>query len=845
MLIFGAVTKSYITRMFKSNSGEPYAGKLHVRFLEEFISNCLIIREGENLLMRISRKWFNQFMDVQDLSIEEMAKRITDAGFEVEGIEHLSQGTNLVIGHVETCTEHPDSDHLHCTTVNVGNEVVNIVCGAPNVAAGQNVIVALPGAVLPGGEIKNGVIRGVESNGMICSLLELGVDPASLNEDQKNGIEVLPEDAPVGNTDPLGYLGLDDEVLDIGLTPNRNDCLAAFNMAKEAGAILNREVKLPEYDGASDVGGATNLHVESTTEKCPLFYGKVINHLTIKESPKWMKELLAASGVKSINNVVDISNIVMLETGQPMHFYDAKSLPSQSIVVADGFDEEYTALDGVTYKLQPEDIVITNQGKPIGIAGVMGGDDSKILDTTDSIIIECAIFDHVAIRNTARRLNLSTDASVRYQKGIEPLASKKALDRAVQLLIEYADATGIEETVQYGQVPYEPKSISCTLEAINNRLGTDFNLDEVVDVFTRLDFEPEVEGTTITCHIPSSRTDMEGMADLSEEVIRMLGYDRLPSTLPVMPMTEGKLTYKQQLTRQARQFLCAQGLQDCLTYTLISTEKKDNAIFNTDEAIELASPMSEERRYIRTSILPSLLDVVSYNRARNIKDINVFELSDVAGVSGAKMHLAIAMSGNLQQTRWTSDVTVSDFYTLKGLVEAFLDQIGIAAQRISFVENDLDTTHFHPYRSAKIMLGKDCVGLLGDIHPQYGKNIVMAELDFDALIGVKKSKIKFSPVSKYPSVSRDLAFVLDRAMPVQKVVDTINKQGRLNKEMIIRDVEVFDVYEGEHVSKDEKSVALSITFQSDSHTLKDEEINQVFEAILEHIQKDCNATLRS
>ena len=381
--------------------------------------------------MRISRKWFNQFMDVQDLSIEEMAKRITDAGFEVEGIEHLSQGTNLVIGHVETCTEHPDSDHLHCTTVNVGNEVVNIVCGAPNVAAGQNVIVALPGAVLPGGEIKNGVIRGVESNGMICSLLELGVDPASLDDDQKSGIEVLPADAPVGNTDPLGYLGLDDEVLDIGLTPNRNDCLAAFNMAKEAGAILNREVKLPKYEGASDVGTPSNLHVESTTSKCPLFYGKVINHLTIKESPKWMKELLAASGVKSINNIVDISNIVMLETGQPMHFYDAKSLPSQSIVVADGFDEEYTALDGVTYKLQPEDIVITNQGKPIGIAGVMGGDDSKILDTTDSIIIECAIFDHVAIRNTARRLNLSTEASVRYQKGIEPLASKKALDRSI------------------------------------------------------------------------------------------------------------------------------------------------------------------------------------------------------------------------------------------------------------------------------------------------------------------------------------------------------------------------------------------------------------------------------
>lgn len=795
--------------------------------------------------MRISRKWFNQYMDVQDLSIEEMAKRITDAGFEVEGIEHLSQGTNLVIGHVETCQDHPDSDHLHCTTVNVGNEVLNIVCGAPNVAAGQNVIVALPGAVLPGGEIKKGVIRGQESNGMICSLLELGVEPSSLSEEQKSGIEVLPADAPVGNTDPLGYLGLDDEVLDIGLTPNRNDCLAAFNMAKEAGAILNRKVTIPDYDGASDCGTPSQLHVESKTDKCPLFYGKVINHLTIKESPKWMKELLAASGMKSINNIVDISNIVMLETGQPMHFYDAKSLPSHSIVVADGFDEDYTALDGVTYHLQPEDIVITNQGKPIGIAGIMGGDDSKILDTTDSIIIECAIFDHVSIRNTARRLNLATEASIRYQKGIEPLASKKALDRAVQLLIEYADASGIEETVQYGKVPYEPKTISCTIEAINNRLGTDFNMDEVVDVFTRLDFTPVVEGDVITCHIPSSRTDMEGMADLSEEVIRMLGYDRLPSTLPVMPMTEGKLTYKQKMIREARSYLCSQGLQDCLTYTLISTEKKDNTIFNADEAIELASPMSEERRWIRTSILPSLLDVITYNHARNIKDVNVFELSDVAGVSGARMHLAIAMSGTLQQTRWTNDATPSDYYTLKGLMEAFLEQIGIAAQRISFVENDMDTKHFHPYRSAKIMLGKQCVGLLGQIHPQYGKGVVMAEIDFDMLIEAKKSKIKFVPVSKYPSVSRDLAFVLDRTMPVQKVVDTIQRQGRLNKEMIIRDVEVFDVYEGEHVAENEKSVALSITFQSDTHTLKDEEINVVFEAILEHIQKDCHAALRS
>lgn len=800
--------------------------------------------------MRISRKWLSQYMDVSDLSIEAMADRITSAGLEVEGIERLAQGTNLVIGQVEECYPHPDSDHLNCTKVNVGDEVLDIVCGAPNVAAGQKVIVALPGAKLPGGEIKKGKIRGQVSNGMICSLVELGVDPHSLSEEQKSGIEVLDQDAPVGNKGPFAYLGLDDEILEIGLTPNRSDCLAAFNMGLEAGAILKREVKLPEYQGAANVGGPTKLRVSSTTEKCPLFLGKVIGEITIKESPKWMKELLAASGMKSINNVVDISNIVMLETGQPMHFYDKDVIVNQEITVASGFDEDYVALDGVTYHLLPEDIVITNQSKPIGIAGIMGGDDSKILDTTKGLIIECAIFDHVSIRNTARRLNLATESSIRYQKGIEPLAASKALDRAVQLLIEYADAKMIEETVQYGDSGYTPVSLSCTLKDINDRLGTDFNAEEVKDVFERLHFEPEHEDGKYMVHIPSYRTDIEGKADLSEEVIRLLGYDRLPSTLPLMEMTEGKLNEKQKLIRTVRNLYCQLGLQDCLTYTLVSTQKKDNAILGLQDPIQLASPMSEERRWIRTSILPSLLDVVSYNHARTIKDVNVFELSNVAGTQGTRMHLAFVLSGLLQQTRWLQYELPSDFYTGKGLIETLFDHIGISAARVSFEANTEDVVHFHPYQSAKILIDKKCIGYLGKIHPQYAKetdckDVIMAELDFDVLVDIKKAKIKFAPISKYPSVQRDLAFVIDRNMPVKKVVNIINKNARYNKEEIIRNVEVFDVYQGEHVAKDEKSVALSITFQSDTHTLKDEEINEVFENILQAIQTECNATLRS
>lgn len=801
--------------------------------------------------MRTSRKWLDQYVDIHDLSIEKLANKITDAGLEVESYESMSSGTNLVIGEVLTCEMHPDSDHLHITTVNVGDEVLNIVCGAPNVAAGQKVIVAKPGAKLPGGEIKKGSIRGQESNGMICALFELGVDAHMLTEEQKAGIEVLPDDALVGYTDPLGYLGYDDEILEIGLTPNRSDCQAQFNFAKEVGAILDREVILPQFENASALGKSTNLNITSNTEKCPLFLGKVIGSITIKESPQWMKDLLRASGMHSINNVVDISNIVMLETGQPMHFYDIDAIKGQEITVAQGFDEDYVALDGETYHLLPEDIVITNEGKPIGIAGIMGGDDSKILDTTRGLIIECASFDHVSIRNTARRLNLSTESSLRYQRGIEPLAPIKALDRAVQLLIEYADAKEIEETVECGEIVDPCTILSCTAQEINDRLGTDFSEEEMVSVFRRLDFDTIVQDGVITVTIPSYRTDMEGMADLSEEVIRILGYDRLPSTLPFMPMTEGKLNKEQSLIRQTEQLLCDEGLQQCVTYTLVSTYKKENAILGSEEAIELLSPMSEERRWIRTSILPSLIGVAAYNEAHGIKNTALYEISEVSSKNWIKNHLAIVLNGVMEESRWLHESVPADFYTLKGLLEMYFEKIGINKSRISFKINTKDTKHFHPYRSAEIYIGKDLVGLLGEIHPVYAKEndvkrIYMAELDLDMIMGVKKSKIKFTPISKYPSIMRDLAFVVDRKLPVQKIVDTISRHGRdlETKETILKNVEVFDVYEGEHVNADQKSVAITLEFQSGTHTLTDAQINRVFETILKALEKDCNALLR-
>ncbi len=764
--------------------------------------------------MLTSKKWLSQYLDLSDITPEELADKLTTAGNEVEGLEKMVQGTNLTIGHVLECNDHPDSDHLHVCKVDLGDKTDTIVCGAPNVAAGQKVIVALPGAKLPGGEIKNGVIRGVESNGMICSLLELGVDPKSLSEESKNGIEVLDADAPIGG-DPLTYLGLDDTLLDVGLTPNRNDCLASWALAKEVGAILHREVTLPSCEGAANIGTPTQLKVSSETAKCPIFLGKVIGSVTIKPSPKWMQELLHAAGVKSINNVVDISNFVMLETGQPTHFYDIDKM-HQDIVVKEGFDTTYTALDGVDYKIEPEDIMITTHGNPVGIAGIMGGDDSKIDETTRGIIIEVATFNYVQVRNTARRLNITSDAAVRNAKEIEPMAVYKAMDRCVQLLIEYADASLIEETAHYGTNGYEPVEFDVNSASINHRLGTDFSEEEIMTELKWLDLQPEKCGENIHVKIPSYRTDLKIEADISEEVIRLIGYDRLPSTLPTMSMTVGALDARQILRRRIRSMFTNMGLNETETYTLTSQKHLENAIMGITPVVELASPMSEDRKYVRTSILPSMLDAAAYNVNRSIKDLALFEISNVYAKDQVEERLAVVMNGAMHKNRWQKLSIPADFYTLKGLLETMLDQLGFGGTRVVLKENTLDTAHFHPYRSAAVYIGKDLFGIFGQIHPQMAKDfdtpkeLVMFEGKLDVLLNNKASKVKYTPISKFPAITRDLAFVVKEEVKVAQITDAIRRCDR----KLIKDIEVFDVYTGEHVEAGSNSIALSVIFQS-------------------------------
>ena len=794
--------------------------------------------------MRLSYKWLQEFVNLEGYTPESLADKLTTAGLEVEGIERMASGTKLCIGEVLECVDHPDSDHLHVTKTNVGDEVLQIVCGAPNCRAGLKVIVALPGCVLPGGEIKKGMIRGQESNGMLCALYELGVDKKNLTEYQASGIEELPADAPVGETNVLEYLGLDDVILEVGLTPNRADCSAMWNMAKEVGAVIRREVKLPEVEGASKVGKPNTFKVNSTTEKCPYFLGKVVNHVEVGPSPKWMQEYLHAAGVKAINNVVDISNYVMLETGQPLHFYDLAKLPHHEITVVDDVEMKMTALDGIEYQIEKGDLLITTGGEPTGVAGIMGGEESKIDENTKAIFIEAALFNHVSIRNTSRRLNLLTEAATRFSKGLEPLSQIKAVDRSVDLLTKYAGGSDYEENVEYGHNDYKPVVIEETLTHMNSLLGMNFTMDQVVEVLTALDFKPEVNGDTVISHIPSYRTDMERNADVDEEVIRLIGFDALKSTLPTMEATVGRLSPEQVARRDIRHMMTGLGLSEIVTYTLVSDKFDEDKVLPMGESVKLASPMSEDRKVIRQSLMPSVLECVQYNQARKQNDTNFFEISMVYAEGKKEERLAIVLGSDLQMSRLHNIVIRPNFYTLKGILIDWMSRMGFKENRIFVKPNTLDTVHFHPYVSAELYLGKELVGIFGEVHPTYAaqfnlKKVYYAEILGEVTLNNKASKVKFQPLNPYPSVSRDIALVVDQEVSASEILMTVNNAGK----GLVTNLEIFDVYQGEHVEEGYKSVALNIVYQAD-HTMKEEEINEVHTKILNALESKLGAVLR-
>ena len=798
--------------------------------------------------MLVSVKKLNEYVDIKDIDIQTLAKGLTFAGVEVEDYETLARGTNLVIGEILTCENHPDSDHLHILSVNLGERygVNQIVCGAPNARKGLKVIVARPGAKLPEIEIKPSVIRGVESNGMCCSLLELGVDSKYLSEYQTKGIEELPSDAPVGEENVLGYLGLDDTVLNLNVLANRPDLLSIYNVAREVGAIFARPVKIPEISLKEDF--KTELKVGSDTDKCSQFSGCEIRGIVTKPSPKYVQQFLMAEGVRSINNIVDIGNYVMLLTGQPLHMYDADKLAKKELIARSNYQGGFVALDENNYDLIEGDIVITTDNKPMCLGGVMGSLACAVDENTKNIYIEAASFDGASIRHTSTRLGLVSESSQRFVKGTNHFQAEKVIALAAKLCRELCEAKEVSNIVTYQSEEKKEQVVETTVEKINARLATSFSKEQIVDVLNRLQFQVEDKENVLSVKVPSFRLDISGGADISEEVIRLLGFENVKMELPVLETTLGGLTLSQYRRKAIREYLLANGLSEALTYSLVNKDEvKAFNLLHDEEPYKILNPLTDDHEYFRTHILNSLLEACSYNIARQAKDVSLFEISDMMSQKSSSIHLAITLCGSNSKQGLLKEEPY-DFYHMKGLVEGIFGLFGIEASRYRIDVSKLQGELLHPGKSADIMFQNQLIGRFGELHPRayqrydLGKNpTVVLEMNISPLLDAKVSQIKMAEISKYPSVSRDLALLVDQNLNAGEIIKMIKMSGK----GIVTNAEVFDVYYGAPVSLlGKKSLAVRITYASKDHTLQEKEITLVEDQIKFDLAKNFKAELR-
>ncbi|MBE6131914.1 MAG: phenylalanine--tRNA ligase subunit beta [Erysipelotrichaceae bacterium] len=795
--------------------------------------------------MLASYKLLSKFVDLTGITPEEIEHKLTFAGLEVEGVERLAYASNLVIGQILKVENHPDSDHLHILQVDEGEKygVEQIVCGAPNVRVGLKVIVARPGAVLSKDKftISKSTIRGVESNGMCCALNELGVDKTFLREEQIKGIEELPTDAVVGNENVLEYLGLDDVIFDINVLANRSDILAIYSLAKELSALFDRKLNIPEPKKFSEVPSL--ITCSSATEDCPQFSIKVVKDVVTKESPLWLKNFLMAQGIRSINNIVDIGNYVMILTGQPIHMYDLDKLESNNFVVKNDFEGEVVCLDEKTYKIEKGDLVVTNNDKPVCLAGTMGLLEVAVDSNTKNIAIESANFKGSTVRRTSTRTGLSSDSSAHFLKGINPKQDRFVLDLTTELLVELADAKVVEETVRYSVINEEPTKIECSVSYINKRLGTDFDYDYITTILNRLFIDTiDVDHDNFIAIAPAHRIDLQCNADLSEEIIRYVGFGAIKSQLPLMVTTVGGYTSFQEKRFRIRNLLIDSGLNEALTYTLVSpTENEQFVLLNNDEPYVIFNPMTIDHSVVRRGLVKSLLNIVEYNLSHQQEDLAFFEVSDVITKGSNYQELCVVLNGN-KTVQGKLRVEPYDFYDIHGILEAILSQLGIEKNRYK-EERLLDSKFYHPGRTTKILFGKNVVGVCGQIHPNYSKDIgetYVLELNLTALLELRVPQTKMAQISKYPSVKRDLALVVKKDVLVDDIIRCVKKAGR----SIVKNVEIFDVYQGEHMTEGYKSVAIKITFQDDSKTLVEKDITESLDSIMNELYKVTKAELR-
>ncbi|HEI7352947.1 TPA: phenylalanine--tRNA ligase subunit beta [Staphylococcus aureus] len=784
--------------------------------------------------MLISNEWLKEYVTIDD-SVSNLAERITRTGIEVDDlIDYTKDIKNLVVGFVKSKEKHPDADKLNVCQVDIGeDEPVQIVCGAPNVDAGQYVIVAKVGGRLPGGiKIKRAKLRGERSEGMICSLQEIGISSNYIPKSFESGIYVFSE-SQVPGTDALQALYLDDQVMEFDLTPNRADALSMIGTAYEVAALYNTKMTKPETT-SNELELSANDELTVTIEnedKVPYYSARVVHDVTIEPSPIWMQARLIKAGIRPINNVVDISNYVLLEYGQPLHMFDQDAIGSQQIVVRQANEgEKMTTLDDTERKLLTSDIVITNGQTPIALAGVMGGDFSEVKEHTSNIVIEGAIFDSVSIRHTSRRLNLRSESSSRFEKGIATEFVDEAVDRACYLLQTYANGKVLKDRVSSGELGAFITPIDITADKINRTIGFDLSQNDIVTIFNQLGFDTEINDDVITVQVPSRRKDITIKEDLIEEVARIYGYDDIPSTLPVFEkVTSGQLTDRQYKTRMVKEVLEGAGLDQAITYSLVSKEDATAFAMQQRQTIDLLMPMSEAHASLRQSLLPHLIEAASYNVARKNKDVKLFEIGNVFFANGEGElpdqveYLSGILTGDYVVNQWQGKKETVDFYLAKGIVDRVSEKLNL---EFSYRRADIDG--LHPGRTAEILLENKVVGFIGELHPTLAadndlKRTYVFELNFDALMAVSVGYINYQPIPRFPGMSRDIALEVNQNIPAADLLSTIHAHGG----NILKDTLVFDVYQGEHLEKGKKSIAIRLNYLDTEETLTDERVSKV------------------
>ena len=797
--------------------------------------------------MKAPMKWLKEYVDI-NMPAEEYASRMVMTGTAVEGVEKTGgQFDKVVVGRVLTCVDHPNSDHLHICTVDVGGEEpLQIVCGAPNVHAEMNVAVALDGAHLPGGvKINKGKMRGEVSMGMLCSGPELDVPAGLYPHIGDAGIIEITEDVKPG-TDVKAVFGLGDDIVDFEILANRPDCLSVWGLARESSAVLEEHFVMPEI-AVEETGSGTfddYAKVEVRDEElCPRYCARIITDVKIGPSPMWMREYLYGAGIRPINNIVDITNFVMLETGHPMHAFDLSKVKDQTIVVRRANPgETLTTLDGKTHQLDETMLVIADKQNATGLAGIMGGEESEIVDDTASVLFECAAFERANNRVTARKLGIRTESSGRFEKGVCPATAMEALERACMLVNMLECGKVVPGCYDNYPNPKEPVEIEASVSRICRRIGVDVPGEVMEDILNRLYIDTTVAGDTLHCEVPAFRQDMEGEADVSEEVLRMYGYDHIPSTLMNATTMAGRQDEKTVFNNRVKDALVGMGLYEILNYSFISPRWLDHLGLDENDprrnVVKLRNPLGEDTSVMRTTLVPSMLNTVAANLNRNIPGGMLFELSKVfvpaekAGeLPAEKTALCIAAYGE-----------GVDFYTVKNIVTWLLAKFGVQASIAAGGDS-----YYHPGRKAIMAVGSTRLAALGEIHPDVAEafdikgRVVVAEVDLDALRPLEKDFYGIKPLPKFPAVSRDIAVVVDEAVGAGTMMDAI----RAAAGKLLEDAKLFDIYRGEKLGAQRKSVAFAITLRAPDRTLTDEEINAAMEKVLKALSEKFGAELRA